>query len=68
MEAQSHECLPISSLVNCAKIRDTIARAIVADNIVDQGDEQVLHVLAAAIRQVGTERVQDAEVLVRRVE
>ena len=57
METQGHECLPVSCLVNCAKIRYTIARAIVADNIVDQGDEQVLHVLAAAICQVGAERV-----------
>ena len=60
MQAKSHECLPISCLVNRAKVRDTIARAIVADNVVNQGDEQVLDVLAAAIGQVGAERVQDA--------
>ena len=55
-------------MVNCAKLRITIARAIVADNVVDQGDEQIFHVLAAAICQVSAERVQDAEILVRRVE
>ena len=65
VEAQGHQCLAVSRLVNCAEIRDTIARTIVADNKVNQGDEQVLHVLAATIGQVSAEGVQDAEVLVR---
>ena len=45
-----------------------IACAVVANDEVDEGDEQVLHVLTPAIGQVRAERVQDYKVLVWRVE
>ena len=45
-----------------------IARAVVADDKINQGDEQVLDVLATAIGQVGAEWIQDDEVLVGSVE
>ena len=42
-----------------------IACAVVANDEVDEGDEEILDVLAPPIRQVGAEWVKNDQVLVR---
>ena len=45
-----------------------ISSAVVADNKVDETDEEILNILAPPVCEVSAERVQDDEVFVRRVE
>jgi hypothetical protein len=60
--------LLLTRLVNGANVRHSIARDVVADDDVDEADEQVLAVFRAFVRKVCAERVQHQQILVWCVE
>lgn len=65
VQRQGRQRLPVSRLVYSADVRDTVASTVVADDIVDERDEEVFDVFASPVRQVRAERVENDEVLVR---
>ena len=64
VQCQRGQGFLVPVLVDCREIRYTIALAIVGDDGVHKGHKQVLGVFRSSAREIGTERVQDQEVLV----